>query len=1653
MKTLLNILKKILLGLGGLLLLSFLLLFLFFQVPAVQNYVADQALKIARNKLDTEIGLERVVIIPPNSVKLKEIYLGGSGGDTLFYSEAVSVNVGLFKLLKKEIELNRLKVSSTKANLIRSGPDSTFNFPNIKKSTEKKKTGTENSSSEWNFDIDRIILDKVDFEFLDENMNNSYNASVGNLRLKMRSFDPKIPTIGVQSIKLEDSNVELFIRSGKEKKEDKESRIPEITLNRDIEIEDVNFLMVNASAGQKLSVNNINLYIEPDELNLPDKEILIEEIDLEKTIISLVPTGNIASTDSPEKKNEEKSFDWSFEVKKLTLRDNDFEIRTEKNTMPSPGFNPQNINTRELSAVLSSVSFNSDSARLNIEDLQFIEGREFKLDKLSSNISVTPEKAIVEGLIFRTPHSRVKLKATASNYDPDNIKNSWRNAYVNFDLGESYVGINDIQYFNPEFSAGKYHRVADNLILTTKAHGKISDISLENFRAHLNDDVIVRIRGNIRGLPEIDNINGDIKVDSIYIAGNTSRYYFPDSMIPSEIFIPENFLLQAAAQGNKKLSKSTLKIKSGAGGLRANLQLSLNEKTEKEFFQADISSRELDLGKILQKPDTLGKVSLSAGLNGSTKKFKQLRADVRLDIDTFHLIRYPYSNFSLNGDLEQKKFQGTAGMDDENIRFSFNGMIDASDSIPDMDFNFNLIGANLMALNLAEEDIRVGAMVSSSVSGSKLDNLNGKIKLNDLIFVRDNEIHELDSMLIKAKNLENQTELTASSRILQASYKGTVKPSDISFKLWSHLNLFFSYKGSQAKNPVIPGKFNFEAHIDDHDLISGVFLPGLNSFQGIDIKVDYDEENNELNSESIISPINYKNIDIDSVYINANSKDSILLVKIDSKGFRQDLINIPGILAEARLGNDIAKLIFKVTDQQSKEKYLISGTLSNEADLITAHFDSSKLTLNYDSWELPSDHSIIISRDSIIFKNLIFNNESQIFSLNKKTSGPGIKGTKVEFSAFELETLTNLLTTENLVNAEINGKITFDTGNGTRFNSVLQITDLATYGEEIFNMVAIKAEQTGEDRITFRGQLEDQQERIRLKGFYSLKAQNPLELDVNVKDLDIQSFQPLFSDMFETLTGTFNGDLNLSGTTDQLALNGDIQFIDGKIAPRMLGTTFRSKNIQLNLENNNLLFTHFTIMDPDGNEASVDGSINEIFSKSPELNIDVNADNFTGIDAVEGTNELFYGKLSLDISASVSGELSEPDIDGTTTITNNTDFHFIVPSPEGASIEQEGLVVFIESEEDTTSILYSGLKQEEVTLNTENNIDVTATIEVQEEAVLEIVVDPASGENLSIMGAANLNFNMRPGGQISLTGQYIINDGTYNLTLYDIIRRQFKIQEGSSITWTGDPLEAKTDITAYYRVRTSPEGLIANELSRLSDDDRRNLSQSIPFLVYLNIKGELLSPSTLDFDIETPPGVAIAEVSSKLNQLNQNESEVNKQAVALLTFGNFIQTQMSTAHPVSYEINAAARTSISRILSTQLNKLAEQYVEGIEINVDVSSYADYTGQQTQATTNVALDVQKQFLNERLTVQVGGKVNIEGNERQANNMNRLAGDVRVLYDLTEDGKFKLKGFNTTEYENIFEGEITKTGVGIIYNRDIYSLSDLFKKGENENGNNE
>jgi hypothetical protein len=79
----------------------------------------------------------------------------------------------------------------------------------------------------------------------------------------------------------------------------------------------------------------------------------------------------------------------------------------------------------------------------------------------------------------------------------------------------------------------------------------------------------------------------------------------------------------------------------------------------------------------------------------------------------------------------------------------------------------------------------------------------------------------------------------------------------------------------------------------------------------------------------------------------------------------------------------------------------------------------------------------------------------------------------------------------------------------------------------------------------------------------------------------------------------------------------------------------------------------------------------------------------------------------------------------------------------------------------------------------------------------------------------------------------------------------------------------------------------------------------------------------------------------------------------------------------------------------------------------------------------------------LTIRVSGDVYLENYEQQPNNdlLNYLD-DVSVQYELTEDGELQLVGFREKEFDGLSQGEITRTGIGIIYLKDYNDISELF-----------
>jgi len=284
--------------------------------------------------------------------------------------------------------------------------------------------------------------------------------------------------------------------------------------------------------------------------------------------------------------------------------------------------------------------------------------------------------------------------------------------------------------------------------------------------------------------------------------------------------------------------------------------------------------------------------------------------------------------------------------------------------------------------------------------------------------------------------------------------------------------------------------------------------------------------------------------------------------------------------------------------------------------------------------------------------------------------------------------------------------------------------------------------------------------------------------------------------------------------------------------------------------------------------------------------------------------------------------------------------------------------------------------------------------------------------------------------------------------LESVIKRKFEIDPGGTIIWNGDLLDAEISINAIYSVRASPIDLIADQMSGMSETDRNKYKQLYPFLVFLKLRGEILHPE-ISFEIQLPPGdkgILGGAVNAKLNMLNEDPSALNKQVFALLVLGRFVQE-----NPLQTESGGASstvRTTVGKFLSAQLNKWSSKVKSGVELNFDIQSYDDYQTGQAQGRTQVEIGLKKQLLNERLTVQVGGTVDVEGEKAKQNSASDITGDVTVEYKLTEDGRYRLKAFRQNQYEGAIEGQLVETGAGILYVRDFDKWKEFFKAPKNK-----
>ena len=208
----------------------------------------------------------------------------------------------------------------------------------------------------------------------------------------------------------------------------------------------------------------------------------------------------------------------------------------------------------------------------------------------------------------------------------------------------------------------------------------------------------------------------------------------------------------------------------------------------------------------------------------------------------------------------------------------------------------------------------------------------------------------------------------------------------------------------------------------------------------------------------------------------------------------------------------------------------------------------------------------------------------------------------------------------------------------------------------------------------------------------------------------------------------------------------------------------------------------------------------------------------------------------------------------------------------------------------------------------------------------------------------------------------------------------------------------------------------------------------------------LLKPD-ITFDITLPEGnygVAsdiLTTTRAKLAQLRQEPSELNKQVFAILLLNRFVG-ENPFASESGTSSSSLARQSVSKILSEQLNDLAGNLINGVEIDFDLESTDDYSSGKRQDKTDLSVAVSKKLLNDRLKVTVGSSFGLEGEAQANQRTNNIAGDIAADYQLSKDGKYLIRGYRKNEYQVALQGQIVETGLAFIITMDYNKFRELF-----------
>lgn len=1641
-------LKIILWTIVGILAL-FILLAISLNIPAVQNFVKDQAITYLKKKTKTEVRLESIKIALPKDVVLNKFYIEDQKKDTLLYAEKLSVDISLFKLLKNTIEINNIELKNIRAHVKRINPDTSFNFSFLVQAfmSEQKKPEEKvdkDTTSTLKFSVDKVLFQDIGITYHDDVAGNDVKLYLGEFSTKIKDFDLNNQRYIIKQLSLKNTSLNYLqqkpltqlvqhIAQSVDSAEKAQGKLPYI------EVQDFAFNNVKVNYDDRLStmkavaaintlgfvnlkVDLTNSKYETDEAKLSQSNILFA--------FKPAPTNTAKTTkaDTPAKPSP-----LALLIKKIDLQQNSFQFDNlgAKPTNTGIDFNHLNITALNLGA--NQVSYSAAGIKANVVNGSLKDKSGFILNTLKGDAVYNDKQIRLNNFTLATPNTHIENVTSLDYTSLNDLTKHPEKVKLSLLFKNTTIGLKDAGFFSNAIPANYRN---EKIKVNAKINGYLNNLDIPQLQVSGLKNTQIDISGKAKGLPDINKAWLDLNIKKLHLTKADVLVAVPKNTLPSNLQLPNVIDAKGNFTGSMSDFNTKLNIQTDMGS--ALLTASMKGPKGRESYKADVSLNNFNVGRLLKQEPTLGRITVKADVSGTGLDPKKINAKFNAKVLNAYYNKYNYRNLSISGNYANQRIAIKGSMPDSNANFDLDAQVDMAGKYPAVKADLDLKQLDLQKLNFMASELKLAGNVKANVTTADVDYLNGDIFVTSLQMVKDGRRFNVDTIQLHAVSTADANRLTLKSELLSAKVDGKYQLSKVGYAVINQINKYYQFG---QVTPVPDQRIRFDVHFYNPKFLQD-FVPELTTFAPSTLNGLIDTQKDSLQLNAFFPQVVYGDFRIDTARLTASNTGQQLNYKLLVNSLQSSSIalfntEISGMAANNQLGLNVF-----LRDRQRKDKYVIGGIFRSMNKDFRFNIDPAKLMLDYEKWTIAPENFIQFGASGILANQFNISKNEQLLGINSISNTPN-SPIKVEFKNFQIETLTKFAETDTtLVGGIINGQVDVkDLATNPKFEANVNINKLRYQKDQLGDLSVLVNNNTTnafEVDVRLKGVHE-----LRASGFYYTAPESALDLTLTIDKIDLKAIQSLSMGQIRYGRGTVSGQLTAKGALASPKILGALKFNNAGFNVAYINSFFTIPDQELTFNNDGIKFNNFTLVDSLGKKATVNGMIYTSSLSNVGFGLDIRTNNFRALNSTVADNDMIYGTVFLTSNIKLRGTLKRPDVNMNINVDKGTQFFYALPPDDPSVIEQEGIVEFI----DADAPPFNGkkaLKTDSVTKSDIQGMNLTARITTDPEADLTVVVDPSNGDALHVKGDANLNVTIDQSGKISMTGRYEVVDGSYNLSIGPLSKKEFKLVKGSTIIWTGEPTAANVDLTALYEVNAAPIDL-------LNGSEKAEAKNKLPFQVYLYMKNELLKPS-ISFKIDLPEnerGALDGDVYTKLQNVNRDENELNKQVFALLGFGRFFANNPFQSLAGGSSASSIARQSVSKLLTEQLNNLASDLIKGVDINLGLNSSEDYSSGAMEQRTDLEVGLSKKLLSDRLTVTVGSSFALEGAKTPGRDANNIAGNVNIEYALSADGRYRLRAYRRNQNDVIVQGQIIETGIGFTLVIDYNKFREIFQKRNKRN----